>query len=89
MSITRFSSIEARNSRSNSWRKIRPTMVMFSYFLQIIHIRKYSELNHLVPSSFAAYKEQLVALGTVPGEQDLATKALADLKTKLVKEKAA
>jgi hypothetical protein len=49
----------------------------------------YTELNHLVPFSFAVYKEQLVALGAIPGEQDLATKALANLRTEMAKEKAA
>jgi hypothetical protein len=38
---------------------------------------------------FAAYKEQLVALDAIPGDEDLATKALADLRIELEKEKAA
>jgi hypothetical protein len=46
-------------------------------------------LNHLVPSSFVAYKEQLIALGTVPGEQDSFAKVLSDLRAELAKEMAA
>jgi hypothetical protein len=34
------------------------------------------------------YKEQLMALGIVPGDQDLAAKSFADLKAELNKEKA-
>jgi chromosome segregation ATPase len=35
------------------------------------------------------YKEQLMALGIVPGDQDSATKSFADMKAELDKEKAA
>jgi hypothetical protein len=35
------------------------------------------------------YKEQLMALGVVPGDPDSAAKAFTNLKTELDKEKAA
>jgi hypothetical protein len=38
---------------------------------------------------FALYKDQLVALGIVPGDPDSATKVFANLKTELDKERAA
>jgi hypothetical protein len=41
------------------------------------------------PCYFSAYKEQLMALGIVPGVQDSAARAFADLKAELVREKAA
>jgi predicted nucleic acid-binding Zn-ribbon protein len=37
---------------------------------------------------FAVFKDQLMALGIIPGDPDSATKAFADLKTELDKEKA-
>jgi hypothetical protein len=37
---------------------------------------------------FVVYRDQLIALGIVPGDTDSATKAFADLKTKLDNEKA-
>jgi hypothetical protein len=46
----------------------------------------YSKLN--ISLFFAAYKEQLMALGIVPGDQDYAAKAFADLKAELAKERA-
>jgi hypothetical protein len=38
---------------------------------------------------FAVYRDQLMALGIVPGDPDSATKAFVDLKTELDIEKAA
>jgi chromosome segregation ATPase len=38
---------------------------------------------------FTVFVEQLIALGIVPGDQDSTTKAFADLKVELEKEKAA
>jgi hypothetical protein len=38
-------------------------------------------------SHLAVYKEQLMALGIVPGDLDSAAKAFADLKAELEKEK--
>jgi hypothetical protein len=42
-------------------------------------------------SSFnlVVYKEQLMSLGVIPGDPDLAAKAFTDLKNELDKEKAA
>jgi hypothetical protein len=37
---------------------------------------------------FVVYRDQLIALGIVPGDIDSATKAFADLKTELDNEKA-
>jgi hypothetical protein len=37
---------------------------------------------------FVVYRDQLIALGIVPGDTDSATKAFADLKTELDNEKA-
>jgi hypothetical protein len=37
---------------------------------------------------FAVYKKQLMALGVVPSDPDLAAKAFVDLKAELDKEKA-
>jgi hypothetical protein len=37
----------------------------------------------------AVYRDQLMALGVVPGDLDSTTKAFADLKTELDKERTA
>jgi hypothetical protein len=44
-------------------------------------------LNWPLPH-FVVYKDQLMALGIVPGDPNSATKSFADLKAKLDKEKA-
>jgi hypothetical protein len=45
-------------------------------------------LNWPLPH-FAIYRDRLMALGVVPGDPGSATKAFADLKTELDKERAA
>jgi hypothetical protein len=45
--------------------------------------------SELIIAYFVVYKEQLIALGVVPGDPDSAAKAIADLKAELDKEKAA
>jgi hypothetical protein len=79
-----------RNKNSKlSWPKRVGQKITITFLTPYSHNWIMSDWTLKPLPHFAVYRDQLMALGIVPGDPDSATKAFVDLKTELDIEKAA